>query len=802
MSRPAPSALRFSILASILSLGASPLFADGNFEAGVAKVPARLAAPLVPGKAARISPAGLPKAASLRAVAPATPLSLPATAVKAAADPAAGLNFKPPLPRGPQAPQERKTSIGALGEAASGRVSLRALYENSARPRPAWGVVAEELDPLELRSGAKVEAGIRVPQAGALTQRSYHFSKGRAAQGGISPIELKSDPKDSRAIEAELRALFESKPELFGLADAHGNSAISGMDLATVHVQRLEGDAHRAETIHAVFRQWQRGLDRNGRDYFLLVYGGTLSVTIKNLGGKLVIKGIDGRFYPVTAPMTPKFSEDALQSIAARHIAAALRLRRKLSRPKAKTRRLSEDRKPSFLTREIIPDSVGEWHAANIYQGADLNGRPVNVAVDINTGATFAWDGRGVSVRHGPLGRFSSKRRAPARVVFDAARLKPASGGGSAELSGSVAGRGNSIQPAGDDNGPIAALPMAHLKIVDSKGKTVGLTDENGKFTIQGPSGPVVVKASLDGAYARVVDAHKSNKPLTISLTLAPGGKNEGVINPGDDAELASDVNSYAYYSDLHGWLKAIGVNDAQMDSPLTINTNKSDMPCNAYYDPTTDTLNLEAESRDCENTAQASIIMHEATHRVVQLHSQLNEGFIAETARRLRLKDFDAFRYALQGGLDSIMGDGVNEGIADTASMFRRDYPRGNPYIGQGFFKSASKPKFLRWGENKAQLDPAAEAHAQGEAFMGATWMIHQGFVEAMGLAAGAAYAAAVVLPTVIFGQPQDVAAAMAQILLAVTDKKGNSPYADIVRKAAEAHGIPLPDNVGRPSA
>jgi hypothetical protein len=142
-------------------------------------------------------------------------------------------------------------------------------------------------------------------------------------------------------------------------------------------------------------------------------------------------------------------------------------------------------------------------------------------------------------------------------------------------------------------------------------------------------------------------------------------------------------------------------------------------------------------------------------------------------------------------------MGGGVNEGTADTISMYFRD----NPKIGEKFFKhpGPGMPLVIRDGRNKKPYRQG-EVHDEGESLMGATWEIYDELKNALGETAGAAYASAIVIPTLIFSQPRDVPAAMAQILLAVMHKDGSSPFAEIVRRAARRRGIPLPNVVHKP--
>jgi len=150
---------------------------------------------------------------------------------------------------------------------------------------------------------------------------------------------------------------------------------------------------------------------------------------------------------------------------------------------------------------------------------------------------------------------------------------------------------------------------------------------------------------------------------------------------------------------------------------------------------------------------------------------------------------------------MDPVMDGGVNEAIADTVSMFMR----GNPLVGEGFIVNMpeGRPNVIRTGANKTQLDPKnPDPHAQGEAYMGFTWMIYEGLVKALGRAAGAAYAALLVVPTTLYSQPQDVPTAMLHVLLSSMRTDGSMPHEDLIRQAAADHGVELPNVSGSAKA
>ena len=108
-----------------------------------------------------------------------------------------------------------------------------------------------------------------------------------------------------------------------------------------------------------------------------------------------------------------------------------------------------------------------------------------------------------------------------------------------------------------------------------------------------------------------------------------------------------------------------------------------------------------------------------------------------------------------------------------------------------------------IRTGENETKFDPKnPDPHAQGEAFMGFTWALRRGLVDALGEAAGAAYAALLVVPATLYGQPQDVPTAMLHVLIGSMTVDGLIPHEALIRAAAAAHGVSLPAVQRQPGA
>ena len=626
-------------------------------------------------------------------------------------------------------------------------------------------------EPPVLRGGVHLDKKPRAPKEQAVKTSKFHVQE--AAPDAEGPIELNADPKDAAAVERALRELVDSDPKKFGAASA---------DMGKVHVQFVPGakGTGQADTYYAVFRQLKEGKDLDGSPYHLLVDGGSLTFVVKVLGGKPTVMAIEGHLYPdVDADiMTPAFSDAKLAAIAQD------RLHSPVSSPLSKMRRglvkawaavvrslkASSEKAPKLLTREIT-NVEGVWRAVNIYQAQDLKGRPVIVAVDVRTGDAFAWSAQEL-LREAPVG--------------------------SEKISGVVTARGNDLSATKGDHGPLAELALPYANVYDASGRVVAVTAEDGSFTA--PAGAGALTVGLDGRYAKLSDDDKRNPPIQAVIKPVPGQVAKAVLDsdPKND-EHAADVNGFIYYSKQVAWLKGPGgVSDGRIEAPLLggVRANRTDMPGNAYYSPADDSLNLQAEavvtgkdkqgkkkSLRFENTAQPSIIYHESTHRAVQILSQL-----ALSAEQAASK---AFRFVARI-VEPVMDGGVNEAIADTVSMFMR----GSPLIGEGFILDApaGKPNLIRTGENTTAFDPKnPDPHAQGEAYMGFTWMVRQGLIKAMGAAAGAAYANLLIVPTTLYSQPQDVPTAMLHVLLGDMTSDGKVPHAQLILDAAKAHGLDL---------
>jgi hypothetical protein len=771
---------------SVGALGAAPAPLPALVSApaltssfGAASAPALSAAAL--GAAAPVLAA--PAAASALAPASAIP-ALAAAAAPAAAASALGasaLGAPAPSAAPAAATPAAKPALRGLAQALAARVvgAVAGLFDGGApalQPAPVYArrILSAPVTGHRLKPGVSLDKKPEPPDEGAVQVSDFHVAQNHVLDNGAKPIPLDADPSDAASIETALRALVDANPQKYGAPSS---------EMAKVHVQYVPGDKTRgqADTYYAIFRQWVQGRDQDGSPYSLLVDGGSLTFVVKILGGKPTVMATEGSMYPGVTPdvMTVKFSDDQLLQLAEKRLqsppdAAPNQLQKALAwvwervAAAARGRRPAPIPPPVLVTREIT-NVNGTWRALNLYQASDLDGRPVIVAVDVKSGDAFAWSAQELA---------------------------------QSPIAGTIAARGTSLNAAGSDHGPTSPLPLPYAKVYDQSGNVVATTGADGSFTVPGSgASPVTLTARLDGQFATEADADAKNAPLSVTFTATPGQTVTPTLNAtGDSEELAANVNGYVYFSKQVAWLRDVaGVTDARILAPLGggVIANKTDMPGNAYYDPSTDSLNLEAaatvKQKDdqgkvrvlkLENTAQPSIIYHESTHRAVGILSQI--WLSAQQAAAA------AYRY-VKYIVDPVMESGVNEAIADIVSMFMR----GSPLIGEGYMTNApaGPSNLIRTGENTTQFDAKnPDPHARGEAYMGFAWKLHEALRQAHGDDAGAAYAARLVVPTTLYSQPLDVPTAMLHVLIGDMAGDGSIPHEDVIRQSAAAHGVTLP--------
>ena len=689
-----------------------------------------IAAPLAPALAPALTPAAVALVTT----------AVPALAAEAAA---------------PQGPVERANGASSLRERlrdlVKGPVSAFAFFDHDVRGSGYGLGFQGGLPPIKLPRGVTLDQKPQPPALGegrqvlrrAVSANMLSNSVETAHAGtpaGFSLVALDADPDNPASIEAALRTLIDGNPRDY---------QIPSSELGTLHVEKVDFGDSADPTYHAAFRQWKIG-DEGGSQYAAAVAGASLSFVVKLIDGKayLVPEATASRLYPgIAVDTTPKFDDSALRTLAHQrlrpdHVTGFLAFHIKKAIQNAAARfGLAASADPIFITREIIYGADKQWHTANLYRSSDLDS--VVMAVDVATGKTFAWDGRVPA-------RKQDATSANANVVF---------------------GRGNTF-PTGTDNDKIGSLPMPFMKVKDAKGKVIAITDENGMFSLHADgSDPIQVTITLDNVRSRVSDQNRKNPPMTISMAVVPGKTTQAIFNPKDDPELAANVNSLVYATNHIDWFEnEIGLSRLKGATIANINTNLP-QDCNAFFDPSANTLNLFHRSKRCENTAQPSVIEHEAGHWVLQMHSLFT---VVENAA---LKVFQP--------LSGFVDDTVNENFADYGAISHG----GNPNLGVGFLL-ATPDKPLRSGLDMDRYDAAnSDPHQPAQMQF---W--YQSEVE---LAQAGLYAAKeihrIILSTVAHNMPGDMSSSVTQVVLAFM-KNGKIPeqVSAILKRVAQAHNLP----------
>ncbi|MDD5657801.1 MAG: hypothetical protein PHF00_11165, partial [Elusimicrobia bacterium] len=371
---------------------------------------------------------------------------------------------------------------------------------------------------------------------------------------------LRADPSDAAQVEAALRAMVDADPAKYGLPSAA---------LATVHVKRVAGQAHQADTIYALFRQRQDGLDMQGT---------SLSFTVKVIQGRPLVMSASARLFPGAAvDSRRKFSDEELREKALKRLG-----------PVAEDYNLEA----VFLERKVV-HLKGSWRAANVYliEGGPV---PVFVAADVATGEVFAWDGR---VREQAAGR--------------------------------VLGR-TTVKGATKPDSPLAERPLPHLNVKLGDG-TVVVSDAEGRFFLdsglEGLAGQF--KAVLAGKWSKVKTAVGGN--LEVSGTLESGKEVAVTFNPeGMSEEAIAQVNGYLLTAIVHDWAKTHGIDDERLDQTISVKVNIND-ECNAYYTPGWPSLNFYRSSKNCANSAFDTVLFHEYGHFIDDMIGGIGNGGLSE---------------------------------------------------------------------------------------------------------------------------------------------------------------------------
>ncbi|MDD5657800.1 MAG: hypothetical protein PHF00_11160, partial [Elusimicrobia bacterium] len=514
----------------------------------------RSAAAAVPGVVAPALPAG---AASVLPAPAAAPAAAPQAEPAVLAPEAARAGFV-------EASQPRST-FGSLARTVAGKLGLGRLFDN-ARTESATGILPVKTD---LPEGLVLDQEPSLPDpglSGGVFIESMDLP-GETAEDifASGPAVLRADPASEAAVEAALRALVDANPAKYGVPSA---------DLATVHVKRVAGQAHQADTIYALFRQTLNGMEMRGT---------ALSFTIKVIRGQPVVLASSAKLYPrVAVNANQGFSDEQLREKALERLGPVAQ---------------GYEVEAGFVERKIVYLN-GAWRAANIYfiEGSPV---PLAVAVDIATGEAFVWD-----ARTGTLG-------------------------GEPSPAGRVLGRTTPKGPTRPES-QLVARPLPDVNVALGDGKVV-VTDSDGKFFLDsGLEGLAAqFKAVLAGKWAKVTDAVGGN--LEVSGVLESGKEVTVTFNPEGMNEAAiAQVNGYLLTTLVHDWVKTHGIDDKRIDRAIAVKVNIDD-ECNAYYTRWNPSLNFFRASEKCVNTSYDTVVMHEYGHFIDDMIGGIVNGGVSE---------------------------------------------------------------------------------------------------------------------------------------------------------------------------
>jgi hypothetical protein len=299
--------------------------------------------------------------------------------------------------------------------------------------------------------------------------------------------------------------------------------------------------------------------------------------------------------------------------------------------------------------------------------------------------------------------------------------------------------------------GVATETPLPRIEV--SADGVVATTGADGTFSIDVTEGTIIT-AALAGLATGVSDqtglATTADAPAAAVTDLLIG-------DPADPLAVANNT-AYFFTDRILDFLIANGITDEALFN-LATNTNIADA-CNAFY--TASSINFFQAGGvggfECNNTAEATIVMHEYGHFVDDVFGGITEG-------------------------------GLSEGWGDLLACFIT----AEPAVGPDFFAGDDAP--LRTCDNDYKFPPGGndEVHNLGQAWAGFGWHAREGLIEALGESDGDALARALFLPS-LPSNAADIPAAVREVFLR-DDDDGDitnlTPHWDILLAAAELHGL-----------
>jgi hypothetical protein len=310
------------------------------------------------------------------------------------------------------------------------------------------------------------------------------------------------------------------------------------------------------------------------------------------------------------------------------------------------------------------------------------------------------------------------------------------------------------------NTGPTAGIPIKNVRVTVA-GVGQAVTDANGDYSIAtGQTGPFAVSAQLVGPNYNVTPAQGAKLTVNTNTTSQGGFDVADLVFNTSLAEFDTAQTNGAYHHNVVKDYVSSKLPSFTGFANQAVNVNLAST-CNAYFDPSANSINFYSSGGGCVNTAFSTVIYHEYGHGVDDFY----------------------------GG---IVNSSLSEAIGDIVAM----YTTGQPEVGSGFFGAGTA---IRSGEN-ATVWPASncnnEPHCVGETFMGFAWQAYKALKNSLGAAAGVQVAETDFLGLLPFNN-SNITNAVAQVFL-IDDNDGNvtngTPhYADLAA-AATSKGFTPP--------
>jgi hypothetical protein len=633
---------------------------------------------------------------------------------------------------------------------------------------------------LKLPKGVKADSSPIMPDTRHLPKASVKILNALVTSDAerfntVFNARLMADSQNGADIEKALR----------GWIDRDDSYGVTNDELGTSNVRLVEVPGQ-LPTWYVSFHQQKASRNVDKTTAMIPIFGASLTFVIQVKDGKAIVKGVHGRLFPnIVVDSEQKFSDEAMQT----------RIRSRLKMNGNLAPQISFQGRQIFYVPAGSKGNPAGWHAASLYK---VQGVDALLAADIATGQTFLWDMRlGVAAPLVSTGKAQFEARVP---ISDHDMTNPPN---------------------------LSQIPLPGATVRLSDGREI-VADNEGRVSVNLPDGKTMRGTARLDSPNEVIN-NQSGNPLEVNVSLVKDRDSVIVVfNPpyyysaikpaygmrnkiiktlkrwwsplfrvlddqanearqAQEKELAQ-VAAFVSHHTFVTWAQAhgVGLKDGLLNQKLTINVNIAD-ECNAYYDPSSNTLNFFLSSAQCINTGTLpGVSFHESGHWTHALVA----GYVSMGLNAMASVD-----------------PGLGEGIGD---MFATHILQ-TPLIGEHFFNDPSQSPLpngaLRTTQGSDQFDPSGEVHEQGKSFMetiGYLGSAHTRMIKALTEnlkdASLAKDQALKLLQSLIFPHiygyalAQDIPAALGVIYLAaqsLTDATLRKIAMDAIEEGAAEHGM-----------